>query len=241
MRIRGNGNVGIGTTNPASRMTVATGASAYGLEHTDGTRRLATYFDNNGAWLRTLTPGKLSLAADSTGIPGITIMETNLNQFVGIMNFSPQYTLDVGGGLFAQQGYKPGGGSWTATSDARLKKNIHTIPGALDKLLALHGVNFEFIDPERIHELPGERTGLVAQEVEKVFPDWVETGKDGYKRVTVRGLEGLVPEALRQLREEEDAKIARIKTEKDVEIEALQKRIEKLERLLTRQAGGGTQ
>jgi hypothetical protein len=39
--------------------------------------------------------------------------------------------------------------------------------------------------------------------VEKVFPDWVETAPNGYKRVTVRGLEALVVEALRRIRSEE--------------------------------------
>ena len=53
--------------------------------------------------------------------------------------------------------------------------------------------------------------GLIAQEVEKVFPDWVETGPEGYKRVTVRGLEALVVEALRQLNEEHKAEAAALK------------------------------
>jgi hypothetical protein len=63
--------------------------------------------------------------------------------------------------------------------------------------------------------------GLVAQEVEKVFPDWVESGPDGYKRVTVRGLEALVVEALRQLR-----------VEKDTQLQALQSRMAEQEKEL---------
>ena len=104
--------------------------------------------------------------------------------------------------------YKPGGGSWTSLSDERLKKNIQPLAGALDKFLALRGVSFEFKDPEKIHELPGERIGMIAQEVEKVFPDWVSTGTDGYRRLTYRGFEALTVEALRELRAEKDAKIA---------------------------------
>jgi hypothetical protein len=104
--------------------------------------------------------------------------------------------------------YKPGGGSWSSTSDERLKKNIQPLTGVLDKLLALRGVSFEYKDPEKIHELPGERIGMIAQEVEKVFPDWVSTGADGYKRLTYRGFEALTVEALRELRAEQDAKIA---------------------------------
>jgi hypothetical protein len=135
--------------------------------------------------------------------------------------------------------FKPGGGSWSSTSDARLKKNVHTLSGALDKLLALHGVSFEYIDPEKIHELSGCRMGLLAQEVEKVFPDWVETGADGYKRVTVRGLEALVVEALRQLRQEQETKIAGVKKasaeqaqEQHKEIVELKNRLGALEKFI---------
>jgi hypothetical protein len=61
-------------------------------------------------------------------------------------------------------------------------------------------VRFEYIDPDAIHEFPGERIGMVARDVEGVFPDWVQTGADGYKRVTYRGFEALTVEALRDLR-----------------------------------------
>jgi hypothetical protein len=123
-----------------------------------------------------------------------------------------------------QNAYKPGGGSWSSTSDARLKKNVRPLAGALDKLLALQGVSFEYIDPAKIHELSGERMGLIAQEVEKVFPDWVETGPDGFKRVTVRGLEALVVEALRELRAEQ-AKDQALRESLEKRLEALEKRV----------------
>ena len=86
---------------------------------------------------------------------------------------------------------KPGGGSWSNYSDARLKHDIAPLEGSLDRLLALRGVSFVYNDPAAIHELPGARIGMVAQEVEKVFPDWVEVGADGYRRLTFRGFEAL--------------------------------------------------
>jgi len=114
-----------------------------------------------------------------------------------------------GGDLFVNgAAYKPGGGSWSNSSDERLKKNIQPLTGVLDKLLELRGVSYEYKDPDRIHELSGERIGMIAQQVEKVFPDWVSTGTDGYKRLTYRGFEALTVEALRQLRAEQDAKMA---------------------------------
>ncbi len=94
---------------------------------------------------------------------------------------------------------KPGGGSWSVASDVRLKENIQTLEGALEQLLALRGVSFEYRDPQAIHELEGRRVGMVAQEVEAVFPDWVDERNDGYKALTFRGFEAITVEALREL------------------------------------------
>jgi hypothetical protein len=129
---------------------------------------------------------------------------------------------------------KPGGGSWSDLSDERLKKNIHPLAGVLDKLLELHGVSFEFKEPEKIQEPSGERIGMIAQDVEKVFPDWVSTGADGYKRLTFRGFEALTVEALRQLREEKDEKIGELEKEN----KNLETRLQKLELLMNDRNGG---
>ena len=128
-------------------------------------------------------------------------------------NVAPEYQLHVAGEGTAG---KPGGGSWSSTSDRRLKKNIRDLEGALDLLTALRGVTFEYIDPHAISELPGTRIGMIAQEVEQVVPDWVSTGPTGYKRLTYRGFEALTVEAVRQLRAEKDVLERRV-----AELEAL--------------------
>ena len=48
--------------------------------------------------------------------------------------------------------------------------------------------------------LSGPQTGLIAQDVEKAFPEWVSTGSDGYKELTIRGFEALTIEALREIK-----------------------------------------
>lgn len=85
---------------------------------------------------------------------------------VGIGTATPQAKLDVNGGAV-----KPGGGSWGTSSDRRLKKNIVPLTDALEKLTQLEGVQFEWRNPKE-HEL-GLQAGLIAQDVEAVFPDWV--------------------------------------------------------------------
>ena len=93
-------------------------------------------------------------------------------------------------------------------------------------MLALRGVTYEYKNPKATNELPGKRIGMIAQEVEQVFPDWVEIGGHGYKTLTYRGFEALTVEALRNLREEKDA-----------EIQALREHLAKLEALVERLAG----
>lgn len=115
------------------------------------------------------------------------------------------FTLNVNG-----TAGKPGGGSWSVLSDRRLKKDIRPLHNALEDLLALRGVSYEYIDPKSIGERPGTRVGMIAQEVEEVFPDWVDDLDSGYKSLTFRGFEALAVEALRDLRAEKDAEIARL-------------------------------
>jgi hypothetical protein len=95
-------------------------------------------------------------------------------------------------------------------------------------LLQLHGVTYEYKDPEAIHELPGQQTGMIAQEVEKVFPDWVERTPDGMRRLSIRGFEALTVEALRELRIEKDEQIRA----RDERIAAMEKRLAALEQSL---------
>ena len=121
---------------------------------------------------------------------------------------------------------KPGGGSWSVYSDARLKQKVRPLRRALQKLLSLQGVTFEYKDPRHKLGLPGRQMGVIAQQVETVFPQWVGHDQEGYKVVTVHGFEALVAEAVRELREEKDA-----------ELNALRNRVSRLEAMLIGRPG----
>ena len=51
--------------------------------------------------------------------------------------------------------------------------------------------------PERAKEKPG--IGVIAQDVEAVFPELVDTGPEGYKRVNYVGLIAPLIEAVKEL------------------------------------------
>jgi hypothetical protein len=107
--------------------------------------------------------------------------------------------LEVNGSAF-----KPGGGSWSSISDVRVKKSVMPLKGALEKLSRLRGVSFEWKNPEEQGNLTGTQIGLVAQEVEEVFPEWISTDPSGYKNLTIRGFEALTIEAFRELKAENE-------------------------------------
>ncbi|MEK6677571.1 MAG: tail fiber domain-containing protein [Planctomycetota bacterium] len=125
---------------------------------------------------------------------------------------------------------KPNGGQWSALSDARLKRGVEPLHGALDRMLSLRGVTFEFTE-EGLRTglaLPGRHTGLIAQEVEAVFPEWVSHSPSGYKFLSEYGTTAWFVEALRDLRAEKDAQIAG----KESEIAELKERLARVEAIL---------
>ena len=83
------------------------------------------------------------------------------------------------------------GGTVTASSDVRFKKNIATIQDALDKVLNMRGVTFERL------ETPGTEIGVIAQEVEEVVPEVVTTDANGHKSVAYANLTALLIEAVK--------------------------------------------
>ena len=86
------------------------------------------------------------------------------------------------------------------SSDARFKKNINTLDNALGNVLKMRGVSYEW----RKDEFPnknfsdGTQIGLIAQEVEKVYPELVNTAADGYKAVEYSNLVAVLIEAVKE-------------------------------------------
>lgn len=124
-------------------------------------------------------------------------------------------TTNTNGFMLAVNGSaaKPGGGTWSVLSDPRTKSEIVPLSGALDRLMRLHGYEYTY-RPEFVESglaLPGRQTGLMADEVAEVFPDWVVRGSDGYMRVAERSTTALMVEAIRDLRAEKDARVSELR------------------------------
>ena len=91
--------------------------------------------------------------------------------------------------------------NFNSTSDSRRKENVLTITNALQKVDSLRGVNFDWI------ETGISATGVIAQEVENIIPEVVNTNEDGFKSVAYGNMVGLLVEAIKELKVEiEDLK-----------------------------------
>jgi hypothetical protein len=154
-------------------------------------------------------------------LPGTGAAAFYISQYDG-SSFVDRILLATNGDFsVTQQAFKPGGGSWAALSDGRLKAGLAPLTGTLDRLLALRGVEYQYrpeLTPKTMY-LPGRQVGFIAQEVEKVFPDWVSESEGGYKTVGPRGFEALTVEALRELRAE-SATIDSIQSERIAALES---------------------
>jgi hypothetical protein len=170
---------------------------------------------------------------------------------VGIGTASPAFQLQ----LSADSAAKPTGGSWSDSSDTRIKKNIQPLTGALDKLTQLRGVSFEWINPADHANQTGRQAGFVAQEVERVFPNWVQEvpGAEHDACLTPEGrvksltlpfeFDALTVEALRELRAEKDSAIERLSQQladelkrRDAENAELKKSVAELRELVSKLA-----
>jgi len=204
--IRAAGGVGIGTNTPLSGYQLHVNGPAW--FDVDG-GSIAMSAPDGWPGLIMLSPGHKRrdliikdnslqlITSNSNAAPeagnGITILNDGS---VGIGTDAPNFTLDVRGTI--------GSNSTLYHSDRRWKKNIETIPGALNKVTALRGVDFEW----RCADFPemgfpdGKHLGLVAQDVEAVLPEVVQTGTDGHKSIEYVSLVALLVEAVKEQQKE---------------------------------------
>ena len=85
-----------------------------------------------------------------------------------------------------------------ATSDKRLKDNIKPIENALDKVNKISGVTFQWNEISQ-KETGKKDVGVIAQEIEEILPELVETRSNGYKAVDYPKLTALLIEAVKDL------------------------------------------
>ena len=92
------------------------------------------------------------------------------------------------------------------TSDSRLKENIRPLENSLHNTLQLRGVSYNWIDKAKSQST---QIGVIAQEVEEVYPEFVHTNEEGMKSVNYSQMVAVLIEAIKEL----NTQIETLKTE----------------------------
>ena len=180
--ILSTGNVGVGTTNPTSKLYIV------GDTYVTGVITATTYY-GSGANLTGLTAG-VSISTNTTNQTQYLTYVTGTGSTTGFGITTTGLTFNPSTGNMVVSG------TVTANSDEKLKTNIQTIPNALEKVLSLRGVEYDRIDTLE-HQI-----GVIAQEVEKIIPEVVYPKQPApnyeTKSVAYANLIGLLIEAIKE-------------------------------------------
>jgi len=200
-----NSFVGIGTSNPAYTLDVAGGVNL--IKGLSGAALLcngAQAIWYNGTYFSWGYEGQWNYLANKV--------------YIGSAATDPGTNMLVVNGTAA----KPGGGSWATWSDSRIKDIHGNYLKGLKEIIALRPVSFSYRKDNSL-KLPDDQeyAGLVAQDVQNIFPEAISEGTDGYLQLDNNSINIALINAIRELKAEND----RLKSE----TENISSRLEKLE------------
>ncbi|MFY0654561.1 MAG: tail fiber domain-containing protein [Cyclobacteriaceae bacterium] len=116
-------------------------------------------------------------------------------------------------------------------SDGRLKKDVKNLDNSLGNIQKLRGVSYTWKDKKKSQK---NQIGVIAQEVEEIYPEFVHTDKDGMKSVNYAQMTAVLIEAVKEL----TAKVTSLESENSdlktsmKKLSLLESKINLLEKLL---------
>jgi len=217
LTVLNNGNVGIGVTNPSFKLEIAAGNNTEFIRLNNSTTPpFDIYFGNNLGGVSN-ADGVVYFEIFGNEIyvmGGHVVPDGNLNRDLGS---SPNHMWN---NVYANDIYLNSTNTWLSSSnlsDKRFKKDIEPINSALSNVLKLKPVKYSW----NTEEFPDKHfdnkrhIGLIAQEVEEVYPEIVNTNDEGFKSIDYSKL---VPVLIKAVQEQQ------------AEIEALKKEIKELKK-----------
>lgn len=179
-----NGNVGIGNNVLAPTHILEVGGRAR-MRHSGSTAGI--YFDNS---------------------------QSNPVSFVGMFNdngvgfyMGNNWILKAVQNAVVVEGNLEVHGTIYEYSDRRLKKDFSKLNNSFTKLNSLQGYHYYWKDTTKSQSL---QTGLIAQEVEELFPELVKTDEKGMKSVNYVGLIPHLIEAIKELKKENQERLGQL-------------------------------
>jgi trimeric autotransporter adhesin len=156
----------------------------------------------------------------------------------GSSSSDASFNLATGRFRVEENAEKPGGGSWVASSDARLKQDIRPYSDGLRSVLAINPVHYRYKE-KSARGLQPEYVGVIAQELREVAPYMVgefERAGETYLNVDNSAMTYMLINAVKELNQKVEAvtpegmvtrdELEALISEKDAQIEAQQRQIE---------------
>jgi hypothetical protein len=122
-------------------------------------------------------------------------MTTDGKLGVGVSATNPAYTLYVNG-----DAGKPGGGSWSNSSDRRLKQNVNGYHDGLSEIQKIRPVTFQYNELSGYDTEP-EYVGVIAQDLREVAPYMVSENETGYLDVNNSAMTYMLVNAVQEQQE----------------------------------------
>lgn len=208
-RVQENGCVGIGTTNPGEKLVVQ-GNVLVNPGSSSGRQFIG---NNNGAGNPGIILGQGGSYTEDT-MPTIKkVNDTNnlaimLSGNVGIGTTTPgTYKLYVNGSLAVNSGTaeKTGGGSWGTLSDGRLKDMHGNYVKGLNEIAEIEPVIFSYKKDNPVTDDTDKNyVGVIAQELQTVFPEAVSENADGFLRMETDPVLWALVNAVKELKAENE-------------------------------------
>ncbi|MFB6076295.1 MAG: tail fiber domain-containing protein, partial [Candidatus Aenigmatarchaeota archaeon] len=239
------GNFGIGTSDPNKKLTVVGDGNFTGNVYaenfssqsplrlqTNGETRLVindtvdeiNLYGNalkNVNWTNSDIGSGSDLNADKLdGEDASAFMDSGTDNWVNEGGDTMTGNLNMSGNNITNAGSVYGTGFYY-TSDIRLKKDVKTLVNVLKRVEKLNGVRFDW------KETNETEIGLIAQNVEEVYPELVSTNSDGMKTIQYGNLVGVLVEAIK----EQNIKLKK----QDRKIGETESRIQKIEKILCKE------
>ena len=185
------------SANNSTAMGLGTKAQSFS-ETTIGAFNTLATSPNTTTWVAT---DRLFTVGNGTGTGALSdAMVILKNGNIGIGTSTPSEKLQVVGNILASGTVTASCGTLVC-SDIRYKKDILPLQNSLEAIAKMRGVSYNF----RKEEFPTlmfndkKQVGFIAQELETVYPELVNTDEKGYKSVDYAKVTPILVEAIKEL------------------------------------------
>lgn len=191
-----NGNIGIGKSNPSQKLEVKYSNSG------------SSYWFNTNLGVESFGDNYIGVLTSNMGETGILFGNSQIGNDGGVVyrpvntQTDPRTLYFLAGSVIRMKIYNNGNawlqGSLSQNSDSRFKKNISPLSNTLASLEKINGYTYNWNEEKLDTAL---QIGLIAQEVQKVYPQLVKLNPEGQLSVNYIGLIPVLLESIKELAE----------------------------------------